>query len=77
MAQHVLDLPAYDSRDPILTDPQRAGSTELILATWRAGELTVSRALGDFHLAQLKFRSVSGSFQGPLTAEPEVWLCRY
>ena len=37
-----------------------------------AGELTVSRALGDFHLAQLKFRTNGGSFEGPLTAEPEV-----
>ena len=37
-----------------------------------AGELTVSRALGDFHLAQLKFRNDGGSFAGPLTAEPEV-----
>ena len=34
----------------------------------------MSRALGDFHLAQLKFRSGSGGFQGPLTAEPEVRL---
>jgi hypothetical protein len=37
-----------------------------------AGELTVSRALGDFHLEQLKFRNDGGSFAGPLTAEPEV-----
>ena len=37
-----------------------------------AGELTVSRALGDFHLEQLKFRDDGGSFAGPLTAEPEV-----
>lgn len=38
-----------------------------------AGELTVSRALGDFQLGDLKCRSPGdGSFEGPLIAEPEV-----
>ena len=42
------------------------------MSGFAAGELTVSRALGDFHLEQLKFRDDGGSFAGPLTAEPEV-----
>jgi len=38
-----------------------------------AGELTVSRALGDFQLADLKSRAPEGGgFEGPLIANPEV-----
>lgn len=37
------------------------------------GELTVSRALGDFQLADLKSRAPEGGgFEGPLIANPEV-----
>ena len=39
------------------------------------GELTVSRAFGDFYMGDLKKRSVvNGVFEGPLIAEPEVMI---